>query len=58
MREPIDTKERLCVCLRYLVTGDAQITIATPYRMSPAVVGGIISETCEVFWKTLIEKGD
>ncbi len=57
MREPIGPRERLCVCLRYLVTGDAQMTIATSYRMSPAVVGRIINETCEVLWKTLIEKG-
>jgi hypothetical protein len=35
MREPIGPRERLCVCLRYLVTGDAQMTIATSYRMSP-----------------------
>ena len=57
MRQPIGPRERLCVCLRYLVTGDAQITIATSYRMSPAVVGRIINETCEVLWKTLIERG-
>ena len=57
MREPIGPRERLCICLRYLVTGDAQITIATSYRMSPAVVGRIINETCEVLWKTLIERG-
>ena len=57
MREPIGPRERPCVCLRYLVTGDAQITIATSYRMSPAVVGRIINETCEVLWKTLIERG-
>lgn len=48
---------RVCVCLRYLVTGDAQITIAASYRMSPAVVGRIINETCGLLWKTLIEKG-
>ena len=57
MREPIGPSERLCVCLRYLVTGDAQVTIAASYRMSPAVVGRIINETCQLLWKTLIEKG-
>ena len=40
-------RERLCVVLRYLVTGDAQVTIAANYRMSPAIVGRIISETCK-----------
>ena len=28
MREHIPPRERLCVALRYLVTGDAQVTIA------------------------------
>lgn len=57
MREAIPPGERLCVALRYLVTGDAQSTIAANYRMSPAVVGRIIKETCEVLWTVLIEKG-
>ena len=47
MREPISARERLCVALRYLVTGDEQVTIAANYRMSPAIVGRIISETCK-----------
>ena len=37
--------ERLCVIMRYLVTGDAQVTIAAIYGMSPAVVGRIFYET-------------
>ena len=57
MREPISAAERLSVALRYLVTGDAQITIATNYRMSPSVVGRIILETCNAIWLTLKEKG-
>ena len=48
---------RDCVCLRYLLTGDAQVTIAASYRRSPAVVGRIINETCQLLWKTSIEKG-
>ena len=57
MREPIYPRERLCVALRYLVTGDAQVTIAANYRMSPAIVGRIISETCIAMWDGLINKG-
>ena len=57
VREAIGPRERLCVCQRYLVTGDAQLTIATSYRMSPPVVSRIINETCEVLRKTLIERG-
>lgn len=57
MREPICERERLCVTLRYLVTGDAQVTIAANYRMSPSVVGRIISETCGAIWDALHEEG-
>ena len=57
MREPISPRERLCVALRYLVTGDAQVTIAANYCMSPAIVGRIISETCKAIWDELINKG-
>ena len=50
-------KERDCVTLRYLVTGDAQVTIAVNYRMSPTVVGCIISETCGAIWDALHDEG-
>ena len=53
IREFISASERLCVTMRYLVTGDAQATIATNYRMS---LGRIISETCKVIWQTLLSK--
>ena len=43
--------ERLCVTLRHLSTGDAHVTIAASYRISPSVVGRIIKETCAVIWK-------
>ena len=55
--DAISPSERLCVCLRYLVTGDAKVTIAASYGMSTTVVGRIINETCEVLWNTLTEKG-
>ena len=57
MRKSISAAERLSVCLRYLVTGDAQVTIAASYRMSPAVVGRIINETCHLLWTVLNSKG-
>ena len=57
MREPICERERLCVTLRYLVTGDAQVTIAANYRMSPSVVGRIISVTCRGIWDALHDEG-
>ena len=57
MGEPIGPSERLSVTMRYLVTGDVQVTIAANYRMRPSVVGRIISETCQAIWDTLIDKG-
>lgn len=56
MREPIQPNERLCVTMRFLVTGDAQVTIAANFCMSPAVVGRIITETCSAIWEKLCEK--
>ena len=57
MKEPISPRERLCVELRCLVTGDVQVTIAPNYCMSPAIVGRIISETCKAIWDELLNKG-
>ena len=48
--------ERLCVTLRYLCTGDAQITIATGYRMSPSVVSRVIKHTSKVIWDVLFKR--
>ena len=56
-REAIQPEERLCVTLRYLVTGDAFNTIGTSYRMSGTTVGRIVKETCSVLWDVLLENG-
>ena len=40
-REPICPSERLCATLRYLVTGDAQVTISMSYRISQTTIGRI-----------------
>ena len=47
-REVIEPAERLCLTLRYLAMGDAQVSIASSYRVSPTSVGRIIAETCKV----------
>ena len=54
-RSVASPEERLCVTLRYLVTGDAQVTIATSFRLSPTTVGRIIRETCQCLYD-VIEK--
>ena len=48
--------ERLCVTLCYLSTGNAQITLATCYHISPAVVGRVVKETTEAIWNNLKEQ--
>ena len=53
----LDPEQRLCVTLPYLLTGDARVTIAASYRISPTSIGRIIKETtCEI-WDVLLEKG-
>jgi len=56
-REPIGPSERLCVTLRYLVTGDAQTTIAASYRMSRSSVSRIVKETSDALWSGLMDNG-
>lgn len=56
IRDVTSPSERLCITLRYLVTGDAQTTIASSYRVSPPTVSRIVRETCEVIWYELNER--
>ena len=39
------------------MTGDAKITIACSYRVGPATVTRIISETCQALWIVLNREG-
>ena len=55
--ESIGPGERLCVTLRYLVTGDAQSTISLSYRISKTSVTRIIKERADALWKVLSERG-
>ena len=54
--ELIAPEQRLCVTLCYLVTGDAHITIAASYRISPTSIGRVIKETTGAIWDVLLEK--
>ena len=56
MRDPIAPSERLAVTLRYLVTGDAQCTLAASYRISPSTISRIITETCGTIWTSLLKE--
>ena len=54
MRYLIGPSERLALTLRYLVTGDAQRTIAASYRISPTSITMVLSETCNALWVSLL----
>lgn len=54
-RESIKPDERLCITLRYLVTGDAFNTIGTSYRISGTTVDRIVKETNFVLWDVLLK---
>ena len=45
VRDPVSARERLVLTFRFLTTGDAQRTLARPYRMNSGMVSHIISET-------------
>ena len=56
MRDPIAPADRLAAIFRFLVTGDAQCTIASSYRISPTSVSRIISETYSALWDSLMAR--
>ena len=55
-REPILAEQRLCVRLRYLVTGDAHVGVAASYKISSTSIGRIIKETTGAIYDALVEK--
>ena len=56
-REAIPPQERLCVTLRYLVSGNSHVSLAASYRISQTSIGRIIPETCDVLWEVLCREG-
>ena len=54
--DSIKSSERLCVTLRYLVTGDSFVTISGSYCMSATTVGHIAKDTSKVIWDVLFEQ--
>ena len=55
-RMPISASERLCLCLRYLASGDSQQTQSLTFRIGRSTVSNIIRETCEGIWQALKDK--
>ena len=52
-RKVASPAEPLSITLCYLSTGDAHVTIASSYFISPPVVGRIINDTCKLNWNVL-----
>nr|XP_022911217.1 protein ANTAGONIST OF LIKE HETEROCHROMATIN PROTEIN 1-like isoform X2 [Onthophagus taurus] len=52
-RDPISTRERLAVCLRFLATGNSFRSIAFNYRLGFSTVRKIVAEVCDAIWETL-----
>ncbi|KAK3933062.1 Protein ANTAGONIST OF LIKE HETEROCHROMATIN PROTEIN 1 [Frankliniella fusca] len=52
----VDTGERLALTLRYLSSGDYQVSLSYAFLIPPASVSQIITETCWVLWEVLGEE--
>lgn len=52
-REAISPAERLALTLRFLATGESQISLTFLFRMGKATVSKIISETCDALRQIL-----
>ena len=57
IRDVKGPSERLCVTLWYLTSGDAQLSIASSFRISPPTISRIIQETCGAIWDELCSRG-
>ncbi|XP_017780983.1 PREDICTED: putative nuclease HARBI1 [Nicrophorus vespilloides] len=53
LRKAIGSKERLVICLRFLVTGNPFRTIGSEFRLGNSTVRVIVKEVCESIWKRL-----
>ncbi|XP_018800362.1 PREDICTED: uncharacterized protein LOC108975958 [Bactrocera latifrons] len=55
-RKAIRAEQRLVLTLRFLATGHSFRDSAFDFRMGRSTVSLIISETCEIIWKELLEE--
>ena len=57
IRDVTGPSERLSITLWYLTSGDAQLSIASSFRVSPSTVSRILTETSETIWEQLCLRG-
>ena len=55
-RKGIPPSERLMLTLRFLASGDSQLSLTYLFRMGKKTVSRIISETCEAMYQVLSQK--
>ena len=53
LREPISSSERLTLTLRYLASGEPQLSLSFTFRISRTAISNILADTFEKIWKTL-----
>jgi len=53
IREPISSRTRLQICIRYLASGDTIRSVGYAFRVSPNTVSYIVEETCNAIWYKL-----
>ncbi|XP_039306974.1 protein ANTAGONIST OF LIKE HETEROCHROMATIN PROTEIN 1-like [Solenopsis invicta] len=53
IQTPISPKERLLLTLRYLASGDSQVSMSYKFGVGTSTVSQIISETCQALWTQL-----
>lgn len=56
VRDPIVSRTRLELTLRYLASGDSMASVSYAFRVGKNTVSTIISETCQCIWNELREK--
>lgn len=53
VRASINPAERLAFTLRYLATGNSQVSLSFNYRIGRSTVCGIVRETSRAIWDAL-----
>ena len=55
-RPYISPAEKLAVTLRFLATGNSQISLSFNFRIGRATVSHIVHETCQLLWNVLLNE--
>ena len=56
LRPEISPAERLAITLRYLATGNSQVSLSFNFRVGRSTLCPILRETCSVIWQVLCKE--